>query len=103
MADANLQEGTARKADQVDVTDKELTGHGHPAGALGDEDLDREVTRLHETRHETFLHGSAHALKAHTERMLELEAEYLRRFPERAQPDPLRVRETSREIDGRDA
>jgi collagenase-like PrtC family protease len=103
MADTNLRQEAAQKADQIDVTDKEVTYRGLPAGELADEDLTREVNRLHETRHETFLKGSTAALKAHTERMLELEAEFVRRFPDRAQPDPLRVRETSRQMDGRDA
>jgi hypothetical protein len=103
MADTNLRQETAEKAGQVDVTDKAITHRGRPAGDLGDDDLTREVNRLHETRHETFLNGSADALKAHTERMLELEAEYARRFPDRTQPDPLRVRNTSRQMDGRDA
>jgi len=104
MADTDLsQEADEKAAQAVDVTDKEVTRRGVPAGEISDEDLEREVTHLHETRHQTFLGGSADALKAHTERMLELEAEFLRRMPERAQPDPLRVRDTSRELDGRGA
>jgi hypothetical protein len=103
MADSNLRQEAQEKADQIDVTDKKVTRRGRPPTELSDEDLDREVTRLHETRHETFLKGSSDALKAHTERMLELESEYLTRFPERAKPDPRRVRETSREMDGRGA
>ena len=78
------------------------TAGGVPPEELADEDLEREVHHLHETRHDTFLNGSADALQAHTERMLALEAEYLRRFPDRATPDPLRMRDTSREIDGRE-
>jgi hypothetical protein len=65
---------------------------GIPASDLADDDLDRELAHLHETRHDTFLNGTEDALEAHTRRMLELEAEYLRRFPERAAPDPARVR-----------
>jgi hypothetical protein len=65
---------------------------GIPAADLSDDDLDREVAHLHETRHETFLNGTEDALETHTRRMLELEAEYLRRFPDRAAPDPARVR-----------
>ena len=61
------------------------------------------MIHLHETRHTTFLNGSADALKAHTERMLELESEYMLRFPIKAEPDPLRMRDTSRELDGRGA
>jgi hypothetical protein len=59
---------------------------------LDDEDLSRELAHLHETRHDTFLDGSEDALETHTERMLALEAEYLRRFPDRAAPHPLRTR-----------
>lgn len=79
------------------------TQTGIPAGELDDATLERELEHLHETRHHTFLTGSADALQAHTERMLELEAEYSRRFPEKTEPDPLRTREGSRELDGRGA
>jgi Family of unknown function (DUF6158) len=65
---------------------------GIPASELSDDDLERELAHLHATRHETFLNGSEDALETHTERMLALESEYLRRFPERAAPDPARVR-----------
>lgn len=75
---------------------------GVPPADLSDDDLEREVTHLHETRHETFLHGSEDALEAHTGRMLALEEEYLRRFPERAAPDPMRVRATNRRLSGQD-
>jgi hypothetical protein len=59
---------------------------------LSDADLDRELERLHATRRETFLHGTADALKAHTSRMLELEEEFANRFPERVKTDPARQR-----------
>ena len=72
-----------------------------PARELDDATLERKLERLHETRHETFLNGSADALEAHTERMLDLEQDYARRFPQRTTPDPLRTREGSRERDGR--
>jgi len=75
---------------------------GLPAADLSDDDLEREVAHLHETRHETFLHGSEDALENHTERMLTLEAEYLRRFPDRAAPDPMRVRASNRRLSGQD-
>ena len=77
------------------------TQEGVSARELDDSALERELEHLHETRHETFLNGSADALQAHTERMLELEEEYARRFPDRTQPDQLRTREGSREADGR--
>jgi hypothetical protein len=72
-----------------------------PGRELDDSELERELEHLHETRHETFLNGSGDALEAHTERMLELEQEYARRFPQRTAPDALRTREGSRERDGR--
>lgn len=77
------------------------TTHRVPARELDDSELERELEHLHETRHDTFLNGSADALEAHTERMLELEQEYVRRFPGRAAPDPMRTRDGSRERDGR--
>lgn len=62
---------------------------------LSEEALLRELGHLHETRHETFLHGSADALREHTARTFELEQEYLRRHPER-EVDPRRTREGAR-------
>ena len=78
------------------------TATGVPASELEDSALERELEHLHETRHETFMNGSADALEAHTERMLELEQEYARRFPSRTAPDQMRTREGSRKMDGRD-
>lgn len=51
---------------------------------------------MHETRHETFLHGSGDALVTHTRRTAQLEDEYLRRHPER-EIDPGRLRAGARE------
>lgn len=62
---------------------------------LSDKALLRELARLHQTRHETFLHGSSDALREHTARSTELEQEYLRRHPDRA-VDPRRTRAGSR-------
>ncbi len=73
---------------------------GVPPRDLTDVDLDREVTRLHDTRHDTFLNGTEDALAAHTRRMLALEGEFLRRFPAASSPDPLRTRAGSREAAG---
>jgi hypothetical protein len=56
---------------------------GPSAAELSDDDLLRELTQLHETRHDTFLHGSAHAVATHTDRQEALEEEYLRRNPAR--------------------
>ena len=69
--------------------------------ALTDESLERELQRLHETRHDTFLHGSEDALQFHTVRMTELEEEYLRRNPDRV-IDARRTRHGSRELSGQD-
>ncbi|HWG93688.1 MAG TPA: DUF6158 family protein [Mycobacteriales bacterium] len=68
---------------------------------LSDEDLERELAHLHETRHDTFLHGSEDALHAHTVRTQELETEYLRRNPDRV-VDARRTRHGSREQAGQD-
>ena len=69
---------------------------------LSDDDLRREVTHLHETRHDTLLDGTEDALDAHTRRMLALEQEFLRRFPVESAPDPLRTRAGSRRAAGQD-
>jgi hypothetical protein len=74
--------------------------HGIAPEALDDADLRREVAHLHETRHDTMLGGSEAALEAHTHRMLALEREFLRRFPEDSAPDPARTRAGSREKAG---
>ncbi len=74
---------------------------GVPPEQLSDEDLERELEHLHETRHETFLHGSDDALGFHTSRMNELEQEYLRRNPDRV-IDARRTRHGSRELSGQD-
>ncbi|UWZ40638.1 hypothetical protein Drose_28310 [Dactylosporangium roseum] len=58
---------------------------------LSDAGLLRELATLHETRHDTFRHGSDDALTNHTRRTDELEREYLRRHPNR-EVDPHRVR-----------
>ena len=62
---------------------------------LAEEDLLRELGHLHETRNTTFLHGSDDALAAHTRRTEQLEAEYLRRHPQR-DVDPERLRAGAR-------
>ncbi len=75
---------------------------GVPPPALTDETLERELLHLHETRNDTFLHGSEDALMFHTARMLDLEQEYLRRNPDRV-IDARRTRHGSRELSGQDA
>jgi hypothetical protein len=69
---------------------------GIAAQDLSDEDLLRELSQLHGTRHDTFRHGSDDALVRHTERTGELESEYLRRFPDR-EVDAQRLRSGARE------
>ncbi len=64
---------------------------GVPPTTLSDEDLLRELSSLHSTRHETFRHGTDDALTNHSRRTDELEREYLRRFPSR-EIDPARTR-----------
>ena len=68
---------------------------GVPGPDLDERDLVRELKHLHETRHDTFLHGSPDALEHHTIRTSELEYEYLRRHPER-EVDPNRMRSGAR-------
>ncbi|RBQ20121.1 hypothetical protein DP939_09880 [Spongiactinospora rosea] len=63
---------------------------------LPEEDLLRELRHVHVTRTETLRHGSDDALDNHTVRTRELEAEYLRRHPER-EIDPERLREGARQ------
>jgi hypothetical protein len=74
---------------------------GVAASALTDEALERELAHLHETRHDTFLHGSEDALSFHTLRTTELEEEYLRRNPDRV-IDARRTRIGSRELSGQE-
>jgi hypothetical protein len=56
---------------------------GLPATELSDEELEHQGRQAHATRHWVFLHGTAEQFEHHTERMLELEQEYLRRHPKR--------------------
>lgn len=68
---------------------------GVPPEDLAEPDLMRELEHLHETRHDTFLHGHPDALAEHTSRTADLEGEYLRRHPER-DIDPARTRAGAR-------
>jgi Family of unknown function (DUF6158) len=56
---------------------------GRPASELSDEELESQGKQLHDSRNWVFLHGSAAQFETHTRRMLDLEQEYLRRFPKR--------------------
>ncbi|WP_211210929.1 DUF6158 family protein [Sporichthya polymorpha] len=57
--------------------------YGVPASELSDAELEHQGNQAHATRHWVFLHGTAEQFRRHTERMLELEQEYLRRHPKR--------------------
>jgi hypothetical protein len=75
---------------------------GVPAHQLSDEALERELLHLHDTRNDTFLHGSEDALAFHSERVHALEQEYLRRNPDRV-PDARRTRHGAREASGQES
>ncbi|GAA3504646.1 DUF6158 family protein [Streptomyces prasinosporus] len=68
---------------------------------LDDQQLMKELETIHRTRHDTLLHGSNDALRAHNERMAQLEGEYLRRNPRRPVAAG-RTREGARERGGAD-
>ena len=75
--------------------------HGVPARELSDEQLEQQGAQAHATRNWVFLHGTAEQFQRHTERMLELEQEYLRRHPKRtwqgaAGDEPVEVDESTR-------
>ncbi|MFD8814251.1 DUF6158 family protein [Streptomyces sp. NPDC059627] len=63
---------------------------------LDDQQLMKELENIHRTRHDTLLYGSNDALRAHNERMAQLEGEYLRRNPRRRVASG-RTREGARE------
>ncbi len=73
---------------------------GRPARELSDDELEAQGTHAHATRNWVFLHGTAEQYQRHTERMLELEQEYLRRHPKRTWQgrggDPQELDEASR-------
>nr|WP_307804750.1 DUF6158 family protein [Streptomyces sp. VRA16 Mangrove soil] len=63
--------------------DAEFDAYGVDPERLDEPHLMAELESLHRTRHDTLLHGSVDALRNHTSRTALLEAEYLRRHPER--------------------
>ena len=63
---------------------------------LDDQQLMKELETIHRTRHDTLLYGSNDALRAHNDRMAQLEGEYLRRNPRRSVA-PARTREGARD------
>lgn len=54
-----------------------------PARDLSDGELEQQANYAHATRNWVFHHGTSAQFHHHTERMLELEEEYLRRHPQR--------------------
>jgi len=60
-----------------------VSAQGRPARELRDEELEHQGTQAHATRNWVFLHGTAAQFANHTARMMELEQEYLRRYPQR--------------------
>ncbi|MBT2412739.1 hypothetical protein J7I94_19610 [Streptomyces sp. ISL-12] len=64
-----------------DTRDGAMTGVD--PGRLDDQQLMKELETIHRTRHDTLLYGSNDALRAHNERMAQLEGEWLRRNPRR--------------------
>ncbi|TXS44435.1 DUF6158 family protein [Streptomyces sp. t39] len=74
---------------------KETGRQGVDPAQLSEQDLLRELETIHRSRHDTLLYGSSAALAAHDVRMADLEAEYLRRHPDRP-PAAGRTREGAR-------
>lgn len=77
------------------MTENTGRGAGIDPRELDEDALLGELEHVHDTRHGTFRHGSDDALRAHDRRTRELEAEYLRRHPER-EVDPARTRAGAR-------
>ncbi|MGI5239639.1 DUF6158 family protein [Dactylosporangium sp. CA-139066] len=75
----------------VQLHERPPVATGVPGSALSPDDLSRELRHLHETRDDALRHASSRALANHDDRTAELEAEYLRRFPDR-EVDPRRLR-----------
>jgi len=67
----------------MSATAESPLAYGVPASELSDAELEHQGNQAHATRHWVFLHGTAEQFRRHTERMLELEQEYLRRHPKR--------------------
>lgn len=67
----------------VEHDERGTTMTGVDPSRLDDQQLMKELENIHRTRHDTLLYGSNDALRAHNERMAQLEGEYLRRNPRR--------------------
>lgn len=70
---------------------------GIPARDLDDLTLERELRQMWRTRESTVVSGGSHAIRAHTDRMLELEHEYIARFPAETKAEPGRTRRGARQ------
>jgi hypothetical protein len=86
---------TGSAPESKEERDMSVVEPGIDPTVLPEDDLLRELERLHATRTETLRHGSDDALARHTSRTAELEREYLRRHPHR-EVDPNRLREGAR-------
>lgn len=73
---------------------------GVPARELSDADLKRQMRYMWQTREATVLNGGQQAIATHTHRMIELELEFIYRFPEETRASPGRTRRGSRERSG---
>ncbi|MGQ0843809.1 MAG: DUF6158 family protein [Sporichthyaceae bacterium] len=65
------------------MSSDQTSSKGIPARELSDAELAQQGTQAHASRNWVFLHGTSEQFRRHTERMLELEQEYIRRFPKR--------------------
>ncbi|MFE9440247.1 DUF6158 family protein [Streptomyces sp. NPDC006602] len=63
--------------------ERDMTMTGVDAAQLDDQQLMKELETIHRTRHDTLLYASNDALRAHNDRMAQLEGEFLRRNPNR--------------------
>lgn len=84
--------------DMDEHNERGTTMTGVDPDRLDDQQLMKELETIHRTRHDTLLHGSNDALRAHNDRMAKLEGEYLRRNPDRFVA-PSRTRDGARERD----
>ncbi|CAM5721190.1 putative protein OS=Streptomyces fumanus OX=67302 GN=GCM10018772_59080 PE=4 SV=1 [Streptomyces fumanus] len=82
-----------------DAMNEHETSTGVDPARLDDQQLMKELENIHRTRHDTLLYGSNDALRAHNERMAQLEGEWLRRNPRRPVAAG-RTREGARERTG---
>jgi hypothetical protein len=61
---------------------------GIPGSELSDEDLERELTHVHEKRHDIFIDGTVDQWRNLVLRTRELEEAYLQRFPDKVVDAP---------------